>query len=170
MSDVSEKTIEAARKNRDVTAALMSSGIPEKFEWKIQHALQTAGVNRNPEALLGKCQRNAVAVRDEFREADFEAIVVRGWANDGERGIVPRDMAEARAKDAVHWWVEVRIQDVWYTVDLASNLPNDRWGDLYFSPDRPPEYRPAEIEPDEMDAVREEYGLEPSSGLFDEPR
>lgn len=158
-----------ARQNRDVTEALLHSGLPNGVEDSILTALESAGVDEPVDELMGHCQRNAVALRDSLRNHDFDAIAVRGWVNDTDRHVIPRDMGEATANDAVHWWVEVQIHGAWYVFDLAANLPGERWGDLYVSTSRPSEYRPAEIEPDTMDDIREKYDLEPSRGLFDSP-
>lgn len=167
-SDCMDKDLETARENRDVIDALLRSGLPNDVEDRVLSALDRAGLRSSVEFLMGNCQRNAVAVRDEFRQSDFDAIAIRGWVSDPESHIVPRDFGEAVERDVVHWWTEVEIMGDWYTVDLAANT-RENWGDLYVSTTRPSVYRPEEIEPDDMDAVRTAHNLEPPRGLFDEP-
>lgn len=162
-----EKTVTDARENRDIGAWFEQSDIPNTLEDKVLTALERAGVNEDVSTLLGHCQRNAVAVRDEFRNIGFDAVTVKGWVVDMQNHIIPRSMGEAQADGVVHWWAEVELQGAWYTVDLAAN-DRDHWGDLYFSKTRPGTYRPCEIDPDEMGAVRDEYDLQPPEGIFDE--
>lgn len=164
-----DRQIERARANRDRTEALLGSGLPESPPHgdRLLDAFTAAGIDRPVEELMGNCQRNAVALRDELRHRDYEAVVVKGWVNSKERQVFPRDIGEAYERDAVHWWVEARIDNHWYTLDLARN-DDEGWGDFLASRQRPPEYRPAEFEPEEMGAVREEYDLEPPQGLWDD--
>jgi hypothetical protein len=166
------KTIEAARKNRNPVDALLSSGIPNELEEKVHDALRNAGLDDPVEDLMGHCQRNAVAVRDEFRTRDLDAVVVKGWVNDLDAHVVPASMSEAEEYGVAHWWAEVRLDtstsSTWYTVDLASNLAGEKWGDLYIFPERPADYRPAVIDPAEMDDVRDYYDLQPPEGIYDD--
>jgi len=119
----------------------MTDNLPES----VCSAIVDAKDGRDQSDLSGECPYNACRLRDELRSRHIPAHVVRGGL-DSPNHPTPETLKEAIEIGEVHWWVEARINNTWYTLDLAS-FTADRPGGTYVNINRPPEYIPFEVNP-----------------------
>jgi len=78
--------------------------------------------------LIGECHLNSLALCEELFEAGFEPILVWGALHfEDPNGCSdldpPQTVADAEAKGAVHFWVELEWGEDTLVADISSELP-----------------------------------------------
>lgn len=118
-------------------------------------AMEAAADGHDTRDLLGECPYNARRLYDEIRKHDITAHIIRGGLDLPREDCRPSSLDEAIDLGLIHWWVEALANDEWYTVDLATEVP-DHYGERLLTPRRPATYIPFEIDPpdSEMFATR----------------
>jgi hypothetical protein len=112
----------------------------------IAEAIEAAKDGKSPDELLGECPYNARRLHDELSERGIEAHIICGGLDRPEEDGRPTSMEEAEEMGAVHWWDEAFVEESWYTLDIAAEIPGRR-GDYINTRDRPAAYIPFEIDP-----------------------
>lgn len=117
-----------------------------RAEEAIEAALQKRG--GTGQELLGECPYNAITLSDELKERfdDRVILLIRGLL-DMDRAPSPLPVIDSDHHGNAHWWVEMLIDGVWHTLDIAAELPEQR-GESIIVKGRPEYYVPYEINPE----------------------